>query len=262
MSDYLTKLLQILFTVIGVIVLLRGPVNANRLVVRQIVLVHGAWVDGSGWRPVYDILVRDGFKVTIVQEPLTSFAADVVATRRVLDRESGPCILVGHSYGGSVITEAGTNPNVVCLVYIAAHMPDSGENQASVATRFPSALARAKATEVVDGYSIVKPAAFHKYFAADLPQDIAAFEADAQIWSAVGSFSGTITTAAWRSKPTWVMSPTADMVINPKLERWYAARAHSHVVQVAGASHSVYESQPRRVAGLIEEAASHALDGR
>ena len=139
--------------------------------------MHGAWVDGSGWKPVYEILVKDGYTVTLVQEPLTSFEEDVAATRRVLDQQQGPCILVGHSYGGSVISEAGTDPHVVGLVYIAAHMPDAGESEAADGKRYPSVLSKANVIKKSsDGFTYLDRAEFFKYFAADLPQEQAEFE--------------------------------------------------------------------------------------
>jgi pimeloyl-ACP methyl ester carboxylesterase len=144
--------------------------------VRNIVLVHGAWADGSGWKGVYDILIKDGFNVSIVQEPETSFKEDVAATKRVLGQQDGPCILVAHSYGGAVITEAGTDPSVVGLVYIAAHMPDAGENEADDGKRFPSDLSKSTAIKkTTDGFTYLDPAQFHEYFAADLSAEKAAF---------------------------------------------------------------------------------------
>ena len=227
--------------------------------VRNIVLVHGAWVDGSGWKGVYDILVKDGYNVSIVQEPLTSFQEDVAATKRVLAQQDGPCILVGHSYGGAVITEAGTDPSVVGLVYIAAHMPDAGESEAGDGKRFPSDLSKSTAIKkTADGFTYLDPALFYEYFAADLPAERAAFMARSQMLIAAANFKAVITTPAWRSKPSWMLVAAKDRTINPDLERWYAARANSHKVEVAGASHSVYISRPKEVAALIEEAASHA----
>jgi pimeloyl-ACP methyl ester carboxylesterase len=227
--------------------------------VRNVVLVHGAWADGSGWRGVYDILVRDGYNVSIVQEPETSFKEDVAATKRVLALQDGPCILVAHSYGGAVITEAGTDPSVLGLVYIAAHMPDAGENEADDGKRFPSDLSKSTAMKKTsDGFTYLDPAQFHEYFAADLSAEQAAFMARSQVLNLAGNFKAVITTAAWRSKPSWMLVAAADRTINPDLERWYAARAKSHKVEVSGASHSVYVSRPKEVAALIEEAASHA----
>ncbi|MDB5353589.1 MAG: hypothetical protein JWN24_42 [Phycisphaerales bacterium] len=227
--------------------------------VRNIVLVHGAWADGSGWKGVYDILVKDGYNVSIVQEPETSFKEDVAATKRVLAQQDGPCILVAHSYGGAVITEAGTDPSVTGLVYVAAHMPDAGENEADDGKRFPSDLSKSTAIKKTsDGFTYIDPAQFHEYFAADLPAEQAAFMARSQVFNAADNFKAVITTAAWRNKPSWMLVAGKDRTINPDLEWWYATRAHSHVVEVAGASHAVYVSRPKETAALIEEAASHA----
>jgi pimeloyl-ACP methyl ester carboxylesterase len=225
--------------------------------VRNIVLVHGAWADGSGWKGVYDILAKDGYNVSIVQEPETSFKDDVAATKRVLALQDGPCILVAHSYGGAVITEAGTDPSVVGLVYVAAHMPDAGENEADDGKRFPSDLSKSNAIKkTADGFTYLDSAQFHEYFAADLPAEQAAFMARSQVFNLAENFKAVITTPAWRSKPSWMLVATKDRTINPDLERWYAERAKSHKVEVAGASHAVYVSRPKEVAALIEEAAT------
>ena len=224
--------------------------------VRNIVLVHGAWADGSGWKSVYDILVKDGYNVSIVQEPETSFKEDVAATKRVIAQQDGPCILVAHSYGGAVITEAGTDALVVALVYIAAHMPDAGENEADDGNRNPSDLSKSNAIKKrTDGFTYLDPAQFHEYFAADLSAEQAAFMARSQVLNAAENFKAVITTAAWRNKPSWMLVAAADRTINPDLERWYATRANSHTVEVAGASHSVYVSHPKEVADVIESAA-------
>jgi pimeloyl-ACP methyl ester carboxylesterase len=218
--------------------------------------VHGAWADGSGWKDVYEILVKDGYNVSVVQEPETSFKDDVAATKRVLALQDGPSILVAHSYGGSVITEAGTGPSVVGLVYVAAHMPDGGENEGDDGKRFPSDLAKSGAIKKTpDGFTYIDPAQFHELFAADLPADRAAFMARSQVLNFADNFSATITTAAWRTKPSWMIVSGSDRTINPDLERWYAKRAGSHTVEVAGASHCVYVSHPKQVADVIESAA-------
>src|SRR6202522_3041682 len=223
----------------------------------NIVLVHGAWADGSGWRGVYEILVKDGYNVSIVQEPETSFNDDVAATKRVLALKDGPSLLVAHSYGGAVITEAGTDPSVVGLVYIAAHMPDAGEKESDDGKRFPSDLAKSGAIKKTpDGFTYIDPAQFHELFAADLPADRAAFMARSQVLNFADNFSATITTAAWRTKPSWMLVAGSDRTISPDLERWYAKRAHSHMVEVAGASHCVYVSHPKQVGEAIESAAS------
>ena len=224
--------------------------------IRNIVLVHGAWADGSGWKGVYDILVKHGYNVSIVQEPETSFKDDVAATRRVIAQQDGPCILVAHSYGGAVITEAGTDPIVAGLVYIAAHMPDAGESEAGDGKRFPSDLSKSTAIKMTpDGFTYIDPAQFHEYFAADLPAEQAAFMARSQVLNLADNFKAVITTPAWRSKPSWMLVAAMDRAINPELERWYAARAQSHKVEVPGASHAVYISHPREVADVIESAA-------
>src|SRR5207245_5580178 len=233
------------------------PAQTQEPRIRNILLVHGAWADGSGWKGVYDILVKDGYNVSIVQEPETSFKDDVAATKRVLARQEGPWILVAHSYGGAVITEAGNDPSVVGLVYIAAHMPDSGEKESEDGKRFPSDLAKSGAIKKTpDGFTYIDPAQFHEYFAADLSAEQAAFMARSQVLNFGDNFSATITTAAWRSKPSWMLVAAADRTINPDLERWCATRANSHKVEVSGASHTVHVSRPKEVAALIEEARS------
>ena len=225
--------------------------------IRNVVLVHGAFVDGSGWRPVYDILIRDGYAVSVVQQPLTSLADDVAATRRIVDAQDGACVLVGHSYGGAVITEAGADPHVAALVYIAAHAPDEGETETGNGKRYP-ALGRDAMTKTADGFIYLDPSRFHAEFAADLPAAEAAFESRAQVLTAAAVFATPITHPAWRLKPSWYMVAKSDHIINPDLERMYAERAASHTVEIEGASHSVYRSHPEDVAALIERAARHA----
>ncbi len=230
--------------------------------VKNIVLVHGAWVDGSGWRPVYDILVKDGYHVTMVQEPETSFQADVTAAKRVLDLQPGPCILVGHSYGGSIITEAGVDPHVVGLVYVAAHAPDIGEDEGGPWQETPSVLAKTEGAikKTADNFTYLNPADFPKLFAPDLPHDQAVFESRSQVFAAAEVFSTPLTAAAWKTKPSWGVVALHDQIINPDLEKWYYERAHSHTTEVPGASHSVYESHPKEVAAVIEQAAEHAVE--
>ena len=234
-------------------------VRAQKKPVRDIVLVHGAWVDGSGWKSVYEILTKDGYHVSIVQEPLTSYDGDVVAARRIIDMQPGPVVLVGHSYGGSVISQAGADPRVVSLVYVAAHMPDAGESEAADGKKFPSDLAKSNYVQSTpDKFNFLDPSAFPSYFAADLPKAQADFEAHSQILTAIANFGGIVTTPAWRTKPSWMIVAGSDRIINPDLERWYAKRANSHRTEVAGASHSVYESRPKEVAAVIEKAAEAA----
>ena len=249
---------QACFAFLIVVLLGATAVPAQNTPVKNIVLVHGAWADGSGWKGVYDILVKDGYNVSIVQEPETSFSDDVAATKRILALQNGPCILVAHSYGGAVITEAGTDPSVAGLVYIAAHMPDAGESEAQDGKRFPSDLSKSGAIKKTeDGFTYLDPAEFHEYFAADLPEPLADFMARSQVFNRAENFAAVITAAAWRSKPSWMLVAGADRTINPELERWYATRAKSQTVEVPGASHVVYISHPKEVAALIEKAATH-----
>jgi len=249
--------LTVLLTVLLTCGALSAQTAAHR--VKNIVLVHGAWADGSGWKGVYDILVKDGYNVSMVQEPETTFKDDVTATKRILALQDGPTILVAHSYGGAVITEAGTDPSVVGLVYIAAHMPDAGEDESDDGKRFPSDLSKSAAIKKTpDGFTYIDPAQFHEFFAADLPAAQAAFMSRSQVFNLGDNFKAVITAAAWRSKPSWMLVAGSDRTINPDLERWYAERAKSHKVEVASASHCVYISHPKEVAALIEEAASKA----
>lgn len=247
-------LLSIVSMIIGTALCAQG--TGNRI--NNIVLVHGAWVDGSGWKGVFDILTRKGYNVSVVQGPETSFQGDVIATKRILAQQNGPCILVGHSYGGSVVTEAGNDPAVVGLVYIAAHMPDKGESEGGDGKRFPSALSESGAIKVTaDGYTYLDPAKFPYYFAPELPAKAAQFMARSQVLNPATSFATKITMAAWRTKPSWMLVAGNDRVISPELERWYAERAKSKKIEIAnGACHAVYASRPKQVAALIEEAAS------
>jgi pimeloyl-ACP methyl ester carboxylesterase len=258
MSKHLTlSLCGLLFLLICWPLLAQNAKNNEGHHVRNVVLVHGAWVDGSGWKGVYDILIKDGYNVSIVQEPETSFPDDVAATKRILALQGGPCILVAHSYGGAVITEAGNDTSVAGLVYIAAHMPDAGENESDDGKRFPSDLSKSGAIKkTADGFTYIDQEQFHEYFAADLPADQAALMARSQVLNKAENFRAVITAAAWRSKPSWMLVAGSDRTINPDLERWYAARANSQKLEVAGASHSVYVSRPKEVAALIEDAAS------
>jgi pimeloyl-ACP methyl ester carboxylesterase len=227
--------------------------------IRNIVLVHGAFVTGAGWKPVYDILVKDGYHVSVAQHPLTSVSQDVAAVKRILAMQDGPTILVGHSYGGAIITEAGNDSRVAGLVYIAAHALDEGETEAANGKRFPNATKAIKKTD--DGFTYLDPAFYPADFAADLPRKQAEFEAHAQALTAAEVFTTPATQPAWKTKPSWYAVAKSDRIINPDLERMYAKRAQSHTIEVEGASHSVYESHPKEVAALIEDAANHALDG-
>src|SRR6476659_1238780 len=228
--------------------------------IKNIVLVHGAWVDASGWKPLYEILTKQGFHVTVVQEPETSFADDVTATRRILDLQDGPTILVGHSYGGSIITEAGVHPNVVGLVYVAAHAPDVGEDEGELGKKTPSVLAKAEGAIKVtsEKYTYLNPADFPKLFAPDLSHEQAEFESRSQVLAAASVFNTPLTAAAWKTKPSWGIVAGNDQIIDPDLERWYYERAKSHATEIKGASHSVYESHPEEVVAVIADAARNA----
>jgi pimeloyl-ACP methyl ester carboxylesterase len=251
-----------LIAMLGAALFCASASAADAAPVKHIVLVHGAWVDGSGWKPVYEILTRDGYDVTMVQEPLTSLEDDVAATKRILDLQNGPCILVAHSYGGSVITEAGIHPNVVGLVYVAAHAPDIGEDEGDLGKRMPSIVQKQAGAikKTTDGFTFLDPVDFPEDFAADLPREQAEFESRSQIPTAAEVFSTPMTAAAWKAKPSWAIVAAKDRIINPDLERMYYARAHSHTIELRGASHSVYQSRPKEVAALIEQAAQHAMD--
>jgi len=222
--------------------------------VRNVVLVHGGWVDGSGWEGVYKALKKSGFAVTIVQEATTSLADDVATTKRAIASQDGPVILVGHSYGGTVITEAGTDPKVVGLVYVAAFAPDKGE---SVSTLIKDPVPGAPVPPIlppVDGYLLLDKAKFPASFAGDVSLEKASFMADSQVPWGVNALSGTISEPAWRTKPSWYLLTTDDKMIPPAAQRLMAKRAGATVVEVK-ASHAIFVSQPQAVASLIEKAA-------
>src|SRR5438552_2449711 len=223
-------------------------------IIKTIVLVHGGFVDGSGWEEVYKILKKDGYIVSIVQNPTMSLEDDVAVTKRVLATHSGPVILVGHSYGGAVITEAGNDPKVAGLVYITAFAPDKGE---SVSTLIKDPAPGAPVPPILppqEGFLFLDKAKFFAAFAADVDAEKAAFMADSQVPWGVGALSGTISEAAWRTKPSWYLVATEDKMIPPPAQRFMSERAGSTMVEVAG-SHAIYVSQPNAVAELIENAA-------
>ncbi len=224
--------------------------------VKNIVIVHGALADGSSWRKATEILERRGFNVTIVQQPITSLADDIAATNRVLDLQDGPTLLVGHSYGGMVITEAGHNPHVAGLVYVAAFQPDKGESLLSLASSKPAGGMNIRETR--DGkYLYIDPAAFPGDFAADLPKDEARFLARSQVFAAKEAFSAKVGNPAWHTRKSWSIVATEDRSINPELERDMARRAGSDITEIK-ASHAVFASQPEKVADVIERAARQA----
>jgi pimeloyl-ACP methyl ester carboxylesterase len=218
-----------------------------------IVLVHGGFVDGSGWESVYKILKKDGYNVAIVQNPTISLADDVAATKRIVHAQNGPVILVGHSYGGAVITEAGNDPKVAGLVYIAAFAPDKGESVSTLIKDPPPGAPVPPILPPQDGYLFLDKAKFHASFAADVDEEKAAFMADSQVPWGVEALSGTINEPAWKTKPSWYLVATDDKMIPPPAQRFMSKRAGSTVVEVAG-SHAIYVSQPNAVAALIEKA--------
>lgn len=217
---------------------------------RNIVLVHGAWADGSGWQSIHDILRAHGYNVSVVQNPLTSLADDVAAVKRVLSRQDGATLLVGHSYGGVVITEAGDAPNVVGLVYVAAFVPDAGESAAMLIDGGEPAPLQPSP----DGFLFFNPTLFPQVFAHDLPTTQGAFLASVQVPAAGVAFGSPVTKAPWRSKPSWYVLSTEDRIIPPAAQRQMAARAHAAITEVRG-SHAVYISQPKAVADVIDAAA-------
>ena len=225
--------------------------------VKNVVLVHGGFVDGSGWEGVYKALKKDGYTVTIVQNPTISLADDVAVTKRTLAAQNGPVILVGHSYGGVVITEAGNDPKVAGLVYIAAFAPDKGESVSALIKDPPPGAPVPPILPPQDGYLFLDKAKFPASFAADVSADAAAFMADSQVPWGVEALSGTISEPAWKTKPSWYLVSTEDKMIPPDAQRAMSKRAGSTVVEVKG-SHAVYVSQPQAVASLIEKAAKGA----
>ena len=225
---------------------------------KNIVLVHRGLVDGSGWKDVYKALKKDGYTVSIVQIPTISLADDVAVTRRAIATLNGPVILVGHSYGGVVITEAGNDPKVAGLVYVTAFAPDKGESAASLIKNAPQGAPAPPILPPQDGYLFLDKAKFPASFAADVSPDVASFMADSQVPWGVEALSGAITQSAWRTKPSWYLVTTEDKMIPPDAQRATSKRAGSTVVEVKS-SHAVYVSHPQVVAHLIEQAATGAL---
>ena len=222
---------------------------------RNVVLVHGGFVDGSGWEGVYKILTKDGYTVSVVQNPTISLADDVAATKRIIAAQSGPVVLVGHSYGGAVITEAGNHPKVARLVYITAFAPDRGESVSTLIKDPPPGAPVPPILPPQDGYLFLDKAKFPASFAGDVDAERAAFMAASQVPWGVDALSGTISEPAWKTKPSWYLVATDDKMIPPAAQRFMSKRAGSTVAEVAG-SHAIYVSQPDAVAALIEKAAS------
>jgi len=226
----------------------------SSLKVKNIVLVHGGFVDGSGWEGVYKILKKDGYTVSVVQNPTISLADDVAATKRIVAVQNGPVVLVGHSYGGVVITEAGNDPKVAGLVYITAFAPDKDESVSTLIKDPPPGAPVPPILPPQDGYLFLDKAKFPASFAGDMDNDKAAFMADSQVPWGVDALSGAISEPAWKTKPSWYLVATDDKMIPPAAQRFMSKRAGSTVVEVAG-SHAIYVSQPNAVAAIIEKAA-------
>jgi pimeloyl-ACP methyl ester carboxylesterase len=231
------------------------PIRGFIMASKNVVLVHGGFVDGSGWQGVYSILSKDGYNVSIVQNPTMSLEGDVGATMRIIDAQSEPVILGGPSYGGAVITEAGNNPNVAALVYIAAFAPDAGESVNTLIADPPPGAPVPPILPPHYGFLLLDREKFHDSFAADVNAEDAAFMADSQVPWGVDALSGTISEPAWRSKPSWYLIATEDRMIPPPAQREMSGRAGSTVEEVAG-SHAIYVSKPEPVAELIEKAGS------
>jgi pimeloyl-ACP methyl ester carboxylesterase len=225
--------------------------------ITNVVLVHGGFVDGSGWKPLYDLLTQDGYHVAVVQNPTLSLQGDAAATRMIIDAQDGPCVLVGHSYGGAVISEAGTDPNVAALVYVCAFAPDKSESVGTLISGFPADGPQPPILPPRDGFLFLDRDKFHASFAADLPAGLAAFMADSQVPWHMDAPAGQITDPAWRTKPSWYMVTTEDRMIPPTAQRAMSQRIGATVTEVA-ASHCVYVSQPAPVADLIKQAAQGA----
>jgi pimeloyl-ACP methyl ester carboxylesterase len=243
----------ILITALASFAFASGASAAPATSVKNVVLVHGAFADGSGWKGVADILTKDGYKVSIVQPPETSLEDDVAATRRIIDRQDGPTILVGHSYGGMIITEAGNNAHVAALVYVAAFQPDVGESLGSLGAKMPAASTSVAPSP--DGFLFIDPALFRADFAADVPEAVTDLMARSQVPLSLKAVGATVTSPAWKTKPSYAIVATKDRSINPELERFMYKRSGSVTSEVVS-SHAMYISQPQAVAAVIEKAAN------
>jgi pimeloyl-ACP methyl ester carboxylesterase len=232
-----------------------GALAAGKPMVKSVILVHGGFVDGAGWEGVYYALKKDGFDVTIVQNPTKSLADDVAYTKRAITAAPGNVILVGHSYGGVVVSEAGTDPKVAGIVYIAAFAPEAGESVSSLIANPAPGAPKPPILPPVDGFLFLERAKFAEAFAADVRPDLAALMADSQVPWGVGALDGKVTTPAWKSKPTWYLVATDDRMIPPAAQRHMAKRAKAVTVETPG-SHAIYVSNPGIVATIIADAAA------
>jgi pimeloyl-ACP methyl ester carboxylesterase len=228
--------------------------RSSQHTVNNVVLVHGGFVDGSGWRGVYDILKQDGFNVSIVQNPTLSLSGDVAATKLIIDEQPDSVVLVGHSYGGAVITEAGTDPNVAALVYITAFAPDKGESVNTLIANPPPGAPVPPILPPRNGYLFLDKATFPAAFAGDVDAKTAQFMADSQVPWGMDALSGQVTDPAWKTKPSWYLLVTDDKMIPLPAQRFMAQRAGSTTTEVPG-SHAIYVSNPQAVATLIETVA-------
>lgn len=234
-------------------------VSAQDSKVKNIVLVHGAFADGSGWQGVFKILTEKGYTVTVVQNPCTSLEDDVAAVDRALERQDGPVILVGHSWGGAVITQAGISPKVVALVYVDAFQPEVGESALTLGTKEPPAPENGIQAPDANGFLYFEKAKFHAGFCADLSAAESAFMAASQIPISIKAFTATLTQAAWKTKPSWGVIGTEDKSISPKTERWMYERSGTKITEIKGGSHVSFISHPKEVAEVIEQAAKGAV---
>jgi pimeloyl-ACP methyl ester carboxylesterase len=222
---------------------------------KSVVLVHGGFVDGAGWKGVYDILKHDGYDVAVVQNPTLSLAGDNAATRQILDEQTEPVILVGHSYGGAVISEAGTHEKVAALVYVTAFVPDASESVNTLISGFPADGPQPPILPPRNGFLFLDKEKFHEAFAGDVPAEEAEFMAESQVPWGLDALGGPVSDPAWRSKPSWYLVATEDRMIPPAAQRTMAARGGAKVTEVPG-SHAIYVSRPDVVAEVIEKAAA------
>jgi pimeloyl-ACP methyl ester carboxylesterase len=250
--------LLLVFTVL-VSFVINSPTALAQSRVKNIVLVHGALVDASTWKSVYQILTAKGYHVSVVQNPLTSLDDDVTAVNKVLDKISGPAILVGHSWAGAVITEAGVSPKVAGLVYVAAFQPDAGESAFKQFSSAPASKVNCLLPPDSAGFIYGDKVKFRAGFAADVPANQVAFMYASQIPVAVKALATPLTQAAWKTKPSWGIVPTADQSINPVIERAAYKRSGAKIIEITGASHCVYISHAAEVAAVIEDAANKSI---